>query len=895
MKSYRGKRLALWGLLWVASALPLAQAYAYRVIVSPTSGLMTDEDGRSDTFVMMLDAAPNNDVTMTVSSSDPSEGEALPVRLTFTPDNWNQPQTVTVTGQGDSLGDGDQSYVVFTRETVSDDPRFDGLDPDDVTVTNIDTTRHFVVSTISGSTTEAGGTATFTVALGVPPSADVTIPLSSSNTAEGLLSIQELTFTAANWSVPQTVTVTGVGDELQDGDQSYTIQLEAATSADPAFSGRDPDDVAVVNLDTTHLRIVTSTISGETTEAGGSATFTVVLTVAPTADVTIPLSSSNIEEGMVSEASVTFTTADWDIPQTVTVIGVSDATADGDRTYEVILGPAVSDDPDYSGVDAGDVTVVNTEQATSRIVVSAISGATDEGGAQATFTVVLNREPLSEVVMILGSSDPGEGTVSPSRLTFSPVNWSVPQTVTVTGALDLLEDGDQAYIVEFSSVTSSDPAYDGQSLAGVAVINRDRAVLSGRTVAGGELLDGVLLRGTIVNHGTLNDVRVLGGGVVEGGTLSGTISNSGTVRNVTLAAGTRVEGGTIGGTVTGVDEVGTDLPVVDGAVEEGASLSYVTLGENATLGEGAVLGRGVHFATNDMVPEGLDVAALLPALGGGGLYADTVPDLSTDVVARGASGADPIIHSLNNLAGISDSGLLLSQDVDSGLLSLGVGSGYIVLRPVTVVQAAPGTPEGITIDERGRYLAVTADGRRVTLEPTLKSPAAFTAAVAAMWPAAPVAGEAGVLSVALDEQSHMALLPGLVVSPAPATDPTGVFEEEHPAVIGSTVLLHRFNDSLGRHWEQRLYPAALPGMATAVAELSSVSSAAVDYQGVLHVSLENGDELRALPSMAVSDGEPTPNGAFAFESAGDVDGDGIDDFLLTAGDGSRQEVRLLLQ
>ena len=66
-----------------------------------------------------------------------------------------------------------------------------------------------------------------------------------------------------------------------------------------------------------------------TTEAGGTATFTVVLNTQPTADVTIALSSSDTTEGTVSPASLIFTTANWNVAQTVTVTGVDDALVDG--------------------------------------------------------------------------------------------------------------------------------------------------------------------------------------------------------------------------------------------------------------------------------------------------------------------------------------------------------------------------------------------------------------------------------------------------------------------------------------------------------------------------------------------------------------------------------------
>ena len=87
-----------------------------------------------------------------------------------------------------------------------------------------------------------------------------------------------LTFTPANWNVAQTVTVTGVDDAIDDGDVTYSIVTAAATSADT----------------------VTPTSGLTTTEAGGTATFTVVLTTQPTADVTIALSSGDATEGTVA-------------------------------------------------------------------------------------------------------------------------------------------------------------------------------------------------------------------------------------------------------------------------------------------------------------------------------------------------------------------------------------------------------------------------------------------------------------------------------------------------------------------------------------------------------------------------------------------------------------------
>ena len=105
-------------------------------------------------------------------------------------------------------------------------------------MTNTDDAAGITVTPTSGlTTTEAGGTATFTVVLNTQPTANVTIGLSSSDTTEGTVGPASLTFTTANWNTPQTVTVTGVNDDVDDGDVAYTIVTAAATSSDSNYSG----------------------------------------------------------------------------------------------------------------------------------------------------------------------------------------------------------------------------------------------------------------------------------------------------------------------------------------------------------------------------------------------------------------------------------------------------------------------------------------------------------------------------------------------------------------------------------------------------------------------------------------------------------------------------------
>ncbi len=221
------------------------------ITINPTDGLLTTESGGSDFFIVVLKSEPTADVTIGIYCNDSTEGTVDTSSLIFTSGNWNIPQVVTVTGVNDVLDDGNQVYKIITDPAVSNDSDYNGLDADDVSFTNVDDDSPGI--TINPSyglvTTEAGGTDSFVVVLNTPPSADVTIELSSSDTDEGTVNTSSLTFTANDWDITQTVTVSGVDDTKVDGIQPYTIVTSAASSTDADYDGIDPSDVVATNSD----------------------------------------------------------------------------------------------------------------------------------------------------------------------------------------------------------------------------------------------------------------------------------------------------------------------------------------------------------------------------------------------------------------------------------------------------------------------------------------------------------------------------------------------------------------------------------------------------------------------------------------------------------------------
>ena len=97
----------------------------------------------------------------------------------------------------------------------------------------------------------------------------------------------------------------------------------------------------------------------------------------------------------------------------------------------------------------------------------------DESGDTDTFTVVLNAQPTSDVLITLESSDAGEATVT-SSLTFTSANWDTAQTVTVTGVDDDIIDGTINSTVTASIVdAASDDDFDGVTDQTVSVSTTD--------------------------------------------------------------------------------------------------------------------------------------------------------------------------------------------------------------------------------------------------------------------------------------------------------------------------------------------------------------------------------------------------------------------------------------
>ena len=354
-------------------------------------------------------------------------------------------------------------------------------------------------------TTEAGGTASFDVVLLSRPSAQVDIPLLSSNALEGTVSPSNLTFDSSNWNIPQTVVLTGADDAVNDGNQTFTVITDPAVSADPNYSSLNGPDVAILNIDDDQplglAQIVAGPVSGLTTsENGDSVQFTVNMFAAPVDNVKICLTLDDPGEASVSGADLTipdaacpvgslgslnFTAADWQNARTVTVTGVNDDLKDLAQPFQIsFTGDATTTDAKYVGIAPLPVSGTNLDNDTPNLIYTSPAAISETGTVQ-TFTVRLASEPLGNVNVDVQSLLPSEGLVSLNGTTFSagPLtmvftggtsgNWNTDQTVYVRGVDDLVADGNRTFNVSLAPSSVADADYNTLGVQNVSVTNTD--------------------------------------------------------------------------------------------------------------------------------------------------------------------------------------------------------------------------------------------------------------------------------------------------------------------------------------------------------------------------------------------------------------------------------------
>ncbi len=459
------------------------------ITVTQSSGTTAvTEGGSTDSYTVVLTSQPTNDVTVAIDHD--SEVSLDKSTLTFTNSDWSSAQTVTVTAVNDDI-DEDSEDSIITHTATSSDSNYNAISVDSVTTAVTDNdTADINISESGGGTdvTEGGTTDTFTIVLASEPTSSVSVDLSSLQVTalnqdpltpdEENPIVPDILFTASNWDTPQTIVVTAIDDEVQEGSHTGDISFEI-TSSDTKYSVLNISDI-IVDITDNDTAGITVTQSGGTTavtEGGATDTYTIVLDSQPSADVTVDLSTTSRLQ--LSASSLTFTTSNWDTPQTVTVIATNDSNYIGNGSVD-ITHTATSSDDNYDGISISTVSVSITEDETPGITITQSGGSTNvtEGGATDSYTIVLDNQPSADVTVNIAGTG-GQVSLSAPSVTFTDLNWDTPQTVTITALNDSIAEGAHQATLTHTS-TSSDGAFNGLTIGQVIVniSDNDTAAIS---------------------------------------------------------------------------------------------------------------------------------------------------------------------------------------------------------------------------------------------------------------------------------------------------------------------------------------------------------------------------------------------------------------------------------
>ena len=326
------------------------------IAVSPPR--LTVPEGGSNTYTVELDTQPTAE-SVTVSVTVPS-GSDLTVDkpgLTFTRNNWSDPQTVTV--EADHDDDIADDEVVLRHRGQSSGSDYNGRQGDSLEVTvDDDDVADATVSTDTLSVPE-GGSNTYTVVLDFQPTATVTVDLTADPANPDLrINPSRFTFTRSNWSNARTIRVSASEDQDSSTDPAVAIEHE--------FSNGGYDSVTVPNVTVTIVENDTPGVTVSPTALqipeDETRSYTLKLNNPPSANVTVAVNISSGSGNVTRDPpSVAFTPNDWSNPKRVEVTAVKDADSTVDTAT---LSHSVSGASEYSGISVDDVsvTVVETDR-----------------------------------------------------------------------------------------------------------------------------------------------------------------------------------------------------------------------------------------------------------------------------------------------------------------------------------------------------------------------------------------------------------------------------------------------------------------------------------------------------------------------------------------------------
>ena len=430
----------------------------------------TSETGSTDSFDVVLTNQPTDNVEITITGLDSSEGALDVTTLTFTNTDWDIPQTVTVTGQNDALVDGDIAYNLnVSIVDANSDDSFDTLPDQQVTVTNTDDDSEVTIAVSPGTSVEGGADLVYTftrtgfldevltVNFNVSGTATLTTDFTQSGAASFSASAGTISIPSGDASA--SINISSIGDNLIEGNENVQFTI---TSGDYVIGTSGSANGVIDDADDgagNQINIITTQNGAE---GGNDIVYTVslsdgtnTLTNVYGSPITVDLGLFGSGTAVAADVSTsplptTVSIANNSANQTVTLEVADDNLIEGAETAVVVItNPSLG----VIGTGTASANITDEDQGANIEVNIATIQNGAEGGNDIVYTVnlsdgtnTLTNVTGSPITVDLGlfrsgTSVTADVSTSPLPTTVSIANNTASQTVTLEVADDNLIEG----------------------------------------------------------------------------------------------------------------------------------------------------------------------------------------------------------------------------------------------------------------------------------------------------------------------------------------------------------------------------------------------------------------------------------------------------------------------
>lgn len=412
---------------------PLDSTVTVAIRAPSTTCVVVAGDGSQQTAVC------NSGISCPATASCVTNSTILlePSELVFSPADWDQGQTVTLTASNDDSVESSPATVDIVHTVMSEDVRFDTsgrqacveFEQNSFSCTaRVSGPRQTVVAEVHDDD-EAGVSLnhqSITVREGEPTGANYSVSLHSrpwqpvsievfefdqvSVVSGGVEIPTTLVFDSTDWRSPHVVVVTAVDDEVDESfveDAAVGNLTHTVASPDLTYNQQELGHVSVRVLDDDSAGILLSGVFVNVSEgapAGGSYV-DITLQSQPTGPVTVAFStetSPHAQRLTISPTVLEFSAALWDTSQRVILTAADDQVSQETVQLQVVY-TVDSADTAYSLLSGGEpgITVTVTDDDVAGLVIDVDNSPLElaEGGPSGSYRVRLASQPVANVIV----------------------------------------------------------------------------------------------------------------------------------------------------------------------------------------------------------------------------------------------------------------------------------------------------------------------------------------------------------------------------------------------------------------------------------------------------------------------------------------------------------------